>query len=89
MQSDHNTIKQLALKAGIKQTPGVDDCYILSLDQIESLVSNAMESAALVAERQASRWDGMRDGYIARECAAAIRGSTISVQFAQAAQEGK
>ena len=39
-------IAKLIAAAGIKQTPGVDDCYILQLDQIEHVAALVLEEAA-------------------------------------------
>jgi len=39
-------VEKLAREAGITQVPGVDDTYIVSLDQLESLAALVLEQAA-------------------------------------------
>lgn len=53
-------ITKLLAEAGIKQVPGVDDCYVLSLDKLEALAALVLEDMAKQLFERACR-DGAAD----------------------------
>ena len=59
-------IEKLLAEAGIKQTPGVDDCYVLTLDQIESVAALVLEEAAKVCDAPIKTTGG--DGVTVIDC---------------------